>query len=303
VSNHSPFDLRAYVETRRSMVDKMLEAYLPESSSEYEKVLVDAMRYSLFAGGKRLRPILCIAGAEAVGGGAEDVLFLACGIEMIHTYSLIHDDLPAMDNDELRRGMPTSHIMFGEAIAILAGDGLLTEAFRILSDPKYTRGCDPKRLLRVIHLLSEASGYKGMVGGQAMDMLADLTRPDLDLVDYIHTHKTGELITASVVSGAMLLGADEFYLTKLKDYGHAIGLAFQIWDDILDIEGDALEMGKQPGSDQRQNKATYPFVVGIQKAKEKAHQLVRSAVESLQIFGKEADPLRAIAQYITERRK
>lgn len=303
MNNYSNFDLKAYVEFRRSMVDKMLEDYLPESSSDYEKVLVSAMRYSLFAGGKRLRPILCIAGAEAVGGKAEDVLFLACGIEMIHTYSLIHDDLPAMDNDELRRGVPTSHIMFGEAIAILAGDGLLTEAFKIFSDPKYVGKHDLQRILRVINYISEASGYRGMVGGQAMDIMADFAQPDLNLVEYIHTHKTGELITASVVSGAMLIGADELYLSKLKAYGQAIGLAFQIWDDILDIEGDPLEMGKQPGSDQRQKKATYPLVIGIQKAKEKAYELVETAIKSLDIFGSEATPLRAIAKYITERRK
>lgn len=296
-------ELKAYIEQRRRIVDEMLERLLPNSRGKYEERIVSAMRYSLFAGGKRLRPILCIAGAEAVGGRAEEVLFVACALELIHTYSLIHDDLPAMDNDEMRRGRPTSHVVFGEAVAILAGDGLLTEAFRVLAAPENLEGRDPRNVLSVIHLIGEAAGYRGMVGGQTMDMLAQGMPVDLELVRYIHTHKTGELIRASVLSGAMLLGAGKEALEALEGYGRHLGLAFQIWDDVLDIEGDSHEMGKSTGSDERMNKATYPFVAGLDNSKEEARLLVERAIESLSLFGEEADPLREIARYVTERRK
>lgn len=296
------FDLKRYVEEKRALINQALEQYLPETQDPYEEEIIKAMRYSLFAGGKRLRPILCIAGAEAVGGTAEQVIPLACGLELIHTYSLIHDDLPAMDDDDLRRGLPTNHTVFGEALAILAGDGLLTEAFRIMTLPEAWPGAEALRVLKAVSLVAEAAGYKGMVGGQAMDIRCQGKSTDLATINYIHSHKTGALIRVSVVSGALVAGGSERALDALDSYGSALGMAFQIWDDVLDIEGDTEEMGKTQGKDIELGKATYPSVIGMEEAKKEAHRLVATAIESLKIFGKEADPLRAIANYVTGRR-
>jgi geranylgeranyl diphosphate synthase type II len=258
------------------------------------------MTYSLFAGGKRLRPILCIGGAEAVGKEGRTILPFACSLELIHTYSLIHDDLPVMDNDDLRRGKPTSHKVFGEAVALLAGDGLLTEAFRLMAG---TSGVDPRALLKVIRLVGSAAGYQGMVGGQVVDIQSEGKPVDPSLVNYIHSHKTGALIHASVTSGAILAEGTEEQVNAISSYGEKIGLAFQIADDILDVEGDSKTMGKGVGGDARKKKITFPAAVGLQKAKEIQGRLVEEAVGVLKTFDEKADPLRSLALYIIERRK
>jgi geranylgeranyl diphosphate synthase type II len=258
------------------------------------------MTYSLFAGGKRLRPILCIGGAEAVGKEGRMALPFACSLELIHTYSLIHDDLPVMDNDDLRRGKPTNHKVFGEAVALLAGDGLLTEAFRLMAG---TSGVVPRALLKVIRLVGSAAGYQGMVGGQVVDIQSEGKPVDPSLVNFIHSHKTGALIHASVTSGAILGEGTEDQVNAISSYGEKIGLAFQIADDILDVEGDRETMGKGVGGDARKKKITFPAAVGLQKAKEIQGCLVEEAVGALKAFDEKADPLRRIAVYIIERKK
>jgi len=262
--------------------------------------VVRAMTYSLFAGGKRLRPILCIGGAEAVGKEGRAILPFACSLELIHTYSLIHDDLPVMDNDDLRRGKPTSHKVFGEAVALLAGDGLLTEAFRLMAG---TSGVDPRALLKVIRLVGSAAGYQGMVGGQVVDIQSEGKPVDPSLVNFIHSHKTGALIHASVTSGAILGEGTEEQVNAISSYGEKIGLAFQIADDILDVEGDSKTMGKGVGGDARKKKITFPAAVGLQKAKEIQGRLVEEGVGALKTFDEKADPLRSLALYIIERKK
>jgi len=292
-------DLKAYVRDRRAVVDDALKAVFPEPQGPSADV-VRAMTYSLFAGGKRLRPILCIGGAEADGAEGRTVLPFACSLELIHTYSLIHDDLPVMDNDDLRRGKPTNHKVFGEAVALLAGDGLLTEAFRLMAG---TSGVDPRSLLRVIHLVGSAAGYKGMVGGQVVDIQSEGKPVDRALVDFIHSHKTGALIHASVTSGAILGQGTEEQVKAISFYGEKIGLAFQIADDILDVEGDSKTMGKGVGGDASKKKITFPAAVGLQKAKEIQSRLVEDAVGALKGFDEKADPLRSLAVYIIERKK
>jgi geranylgeranyl diphosphate synthase type II len=261
------------------------------------------MAYSLFAGGKRLRPVLCMAGASVVGADDRAVLPVACALEFIHTYSLIHDDLPAMDDDDLRRGKPTCHKVFGEAMAVLAGDGLLTEAFHLMTDPEITDRVPPRTLIRVIRMIALAAGPAGMVGGQAVDIRSEGERIDLDLLAFMHAHKTGALITASVAAGALLGLGNPFQIRALTEYGKKIGAAFQISDDILDVEGDSLAMGKQTGADERKGKATYPALVGLPRAKEIQSGLVEEAIIALDGFGKEAEPLRHLARYIIERKK
>ena len=222
---------------------------------------------------------------------------------MIHTYSLIHDDLPLMDDDDMRRGKPTNHKVFGEAIALLAGDGLLTEAFCLMASEKSLDRIPPLILVRVIGLIARAAGYQGMVGGQAVDIQSEGKAVDFPTVEYIHQHKTGALIEASVLSGAMLGGGNEVQLKAISTYGRKIGLAFQISDDILDIEGDSNTMGKDVGGDNRKGKATYPAMLGLGKSKELQSTLIDAAIASLNGFDQGADPLRQIARYIIERRK
>jgi geranylgeranyl diphosphate synthase type II len=295
-------DLKAYLKEQSGRIDAALDRYLPRET-ELPHSVHKAMRYSIFAGGKRVRPILMLAACQAVGGNTDRAIPAACAMEMIHTYSLIHDDLPAMDDDDFRRGNPTNHKVFGEAVAILAGDALLTEAFKLTSDPRFAGGCDATARLAVIHEIATCAGSYGMVGGQVVDMESEGT-PDIDLptVQYIHTHKTGALIKASVVAGALLGGADEKSLAAITRYGEAVGLAFQIADDILDIEGTTEEIGKDAGSDQARGKATYPAVIGLAAAKEEASNMMDEAMRALEIFGAEADPLREIARYIVQRK-
>jgi len=293
-------DLKAYLKDRCLIVDEALHRFLPKGG-ELPASLHGSMRYSVFAGGKRVRPVLMLAACESVGGLLSQALPAACAMEMIHTYSLIHDDLPAMDDDDFRRGNPTNHKVYGEATAILAGDALLTEAFILLSSPE--EGGDPVARLRVIQEIGHASGSRGMVGGQVVDMESEgKGEIDLATLSYIHTHKTGALIRASVRSGAILGGASAESLAALTRYGDAIGLAFQIADDILDVEGTTEELGKDAGSDQARGKATYPALVGLEASKARAQELVQMALDAVAPFDERAEPLRAIASYIVKRK-
>lgn len=290
------FDLKEYISEKKAKVDEFIKSYF--NPSIIPSILHESVLYSLTAGGKRLRPILCIASYEACGG-LQDITPYASAIEFIHTYSLIHDDLPAMDNDDLRRGKPTNHKVFGEGIAILAGDGLLTEAFRILSNTSY--GADSLNLIRVIYELSSSAGVYGMVGGQALDLISEGKEPDREIVEFIHLNKTAKLISASVKSGAILANADSEQIKKIEKYGLSIGLAFQIVDDILDIEGTTEKLGKPKGSDEKKGKMTYPKVFGIEASKKKAKELIDIALRAIENFDQKAEPLREIAKYIIKR--
>ncbi len=294
-------DLKAYLEERRSLVNRALAAYLPAVRGPAFRV-VQAMHYSLFAGGKRLRPILCLAAAEAVGGGQEEALPLACALEMIHTYSLIHDDLPAMDDDDLRRGQPTCHKQFDEATAILAGDGLLTEAFYTLAAAAPRFQGREVMLLEVQELLSEAAGYRGMVGGQMLDLMAEGRRITLKELEIVHRLKTGALLTAATRAGALAGGGSRPQVAALTAYGERFGLAFQITDDLLDVEGEAAEMGKAPGMDEKRQKATYPALLGLETSRQWAGRLVQEALAELEPFKERAAPLRELARYLLVRR-
>ncbi len=294
-------NLKSYLEERRGLVNRALEGYLPAVRGPAFRV-TEAMRYSLFAGGKRLRPILCLAGAEAVGGDPGEVLPVACALEMIHTYSLIHDDLPAMDDDDLRRGKPTCHKQFDEATAILAGDGLLTLAFQVLPEAALQYEGRETALLEVIRLLADAAGYRGMVGGQMLDLLAEGRQVTLPELETIHRLKTGALLTAAVRSGALLGGGSRGEVTLLTGYGEKFGLVFQITDDLLDVEGEAAEMGKATGMDAQRQKATYPALVGVEGARQWARRLVEQAVADLEPLGAPAAPLQELARYLLSRR-
>jgi geranylgeranyl diphosphate synthase type II len=295
------FPLKEYLERRKALIDRMLDETLPPETGD-PAAIFEAVRYSMFAGGKRLRPILCMAAAEAVGGKTGAVLPAACALEMIHTYSLIHDDLPAMDNDDYRRGKPTSHKVFGEGVAILAGDALLTEAFRLLGDRERMRDVPPERVLTVVCEIAEAAGFFGMVGGQVKDLLAEGGKVDLQTLYEIHRRKTGALILVSLRAGAILAGAAEALLAPLSDYGRRIGLAFQITDDILNVEGDPALLGKGTGSDAARGKVTFPALMGVEASRARAEELIREALVSLATFDDRAAPLRAIARHIMERR-
>ncbi len=294
-------DLKAYLEERRRLVNRTLETYISVVRGPAPRV-VEAMHYSLFAGGKRLRPILCLAASEAVGGDAREALPVACALEMIHTYSLIHDDLPAMDDDELRRGRPTCHKQFDEATAILAGDGLLTEAFRVMAECAPLFSGRETVLLEVMELIATAAGYRGMVGGQMLDLQAEGKEISLKELETIHRLKTGALLTAAVRSGALVGGGSRQEVNLLNSFGEKFGLAFQITDDILDVEGNREEMGKTPGADVKRRKATYPGLLGLEQAKIWAGKLVEGAVADLETLGERAAPLQEMARYLLVRR-
>ena len=295
------FDLAAYMAERARAVDEALGRFLPAESAPPE-TLHRAMRYSVFAGGKRLRPVLVIAGAEAVGGNMAAVMPTACAVEMIHTYSLIHDDLPAMDNDDFRRGSPTNHKVFGEAIAILAGDALLTLAFRLLADSAPEGPDGGRRLHDVLVEIADAAGSAGMVGGQVADIESEGKKVGAETVDYIHTHKTAALIRASICAGAILAGGTEAQLSALSLVGRDLGLAFQITDDILDVTATTAELGKTAGKDQAQQKATYPAVHGIEASRSRAAALVTEAQWALDRFGAPAEALCALGTFMIERK-
>ena len=294
----APFE--TYLKERAQVVDQALDRLLPAEANAPETIH-KAMRYSVFAGGKRLRPVLVIAGAEAVGGRMDDVMPTACALELIHTYSLIHDDLPAMDNDDFRRGRPTSHKVFGEAMAILAGDGLLTHAFRLIAD-NWRPGMDAAVLRDVLVDVADAAGTDGMVGGQVADLEAEGRRIGADMLDYIHLHKTAALIRTSIRVGARLSGATVVQLQALSVAGADLGLAFQIVDDILDVTGTTEQLGKTAGKDQAQQKATYPAIHGLDASQARAGRLVGEALHALVPLGPPAEPLRALARFILERK-
>jgi len=293
------FDLNSYFSATRKQIDEALGSIFANTSSK----IVKAMKYSLMAGGKRIRPVLCVASAETVGGQSQDVIRAACALEMIHTYSLIHDDLPAMDNDEIRRGQPTCHVAFDEATAILAGDALLTLAFEVLSSIEFIQKNQVLNWMNVIHTLSRAAGYKGMIEGQMQDMAGEGNLLCLEDLENMHALKTGALIEASVAVGAILGKGSLDQIQQLKTYAKNIGLAFQVTDDLLDVEGDPNVMGKDVGSDQARSKSTYPALLGIEQSKQFAKKLVNNALKALNYFDNKAHPLRAIAYYIVDRKK
>lgn len=295
------FDLKAYLVAKRKLINDAL-ALIPDFATNSSRIL-EAMKYSLMAGGKRIRPMLCLAAAEAVGGKPENTIRAACSIEMIHTYSLIHDDLPAIDNDNLRRGLPTCHVAFDEATAILAGDGLLTLAFKILSRNNFKNDKHALKWLGVLHHIASAAGYEGMIEGQMRDIVSEGIQLDIKDLEKIHALKTGALIEASIYTGAVLGGGSDQQIERLRIYAKNIGLAFQVTDDILDVEGDRAVMGKDVGMDQARDKNTYPSILGIEKSKEFAKNLVNNALQALDYFDNKSDPLRAIAHYIIDRKK
>lgn len=296
-------DIRQYLERKREEVDQYLQTVIP-SADTMPTTLHESMRYSLFAGGKRVRPILTIAAAEAVGVGVagQAVLPVASSLELIHTYSLIHDDLPAMDNDDFRRGKPTNHKVYGEAMAILAGDALLTMAFELCSRAHTDQGLDAARQVRLIRELAVGSGNVGMVGGQVLDIQAENKDIDLTTLQNIHKHKTGMLIRAAVRMGAITAGATQAQLDDLTIYAEQIGLAFQIADDVLNVTGTREELGKNPNTDAQRGKKTYPTFYGVEGAKQLADDCVAKANDRLASFGTKADPLRELARYITARK-
>ena len=293
-------DAAAYLGVWTKRVEEELERLVPGISEPPE--MFEIMRYSLFAGGKRLRPVLCLAACEAVGGSPEVTLPAACALECIHSYSLIHDDLPAMDNDDLRRGVPTSHKVYGEAAAILAGDGLQALAFELMANKKMGEKISPGRHIEAIRMLAEAAGASGMVGGQLLDIQTNGRIREVARLEEIHRRKTGALLRVSVCLGGLLGGGDEAQLEALSVYGEKIGLAFQIVDDILDVEGDAALMGKPTGSDQGLNKATYLALCGLETSKRLARSACDEALKALEVFPNQAPELASLAQFIILRR-
>jgi geranylgeranyl diphosphate synthase, type II len=292
--------LEVYLSQQQQRIEMALDRFLPSLDS-YPPRLMDAMRYSVFAGGKRLRPILMLAATEAVGGETEAILPAACAIECVHTYSMIHDDLPAMDDDDLRRGKPTNHVVYGEAMAILAGDALLTHAFELLSRAPLVDRFSASVLLQVHQCLASASGGFGMIGGQVIDIISEGQEVDLATVEYIHRHKTAALIEASVVMGGLLGGGTDEEVQALRTYGHQIGWAFQIADDILDVEGDAAILGKAVGRDAELAKATYPAIVGVDVSRQRARELMEEGIQALGVLRHDTVWLRQIASYIVSR--
>ena len=293
------FDLNSYLSSKRKQINRALDSIFANNSSK----IVKAMKYSLMAGGKRIRPVLCMAAAETVGGMSQDIIRAACALEMIHTYSLIHDDLPAMDNDKIRRGQPTCHMAFDEATAILAGDALLTLAFEVLSSMEFIQENHVLNLMNVIHTVSTAAGYKGMIEGQMQDMASEDHLLCLDDLENMHALKTGALIEASVTVGSIIGKGSPDQIQQLKTYSKNIGLAFQVTDDLLDVEGDQNVMGKDVGSDQARSKSTFPALLGIEQSKQFAKKLVNNALKALDYFDNKAHPLRAIAYYIVDRKR
>jgi geranylgeranyl diphosphate synthase type II len=298
------FDLKSYLNARKDRIESRLLKIFDTRVSQNR--VCDAMRYSLMAGGKRIRPILCLASAEAVSPGGvfnENVLIAACALEMIHTYSLIHDDLPAMDDDYLRRGKKTCHVAYDEATAILAGDALLTLAFETLSAPEMKTSENSAIWITVIQVIARAAGIHGMIKGQMIDIISEGSSMSVDELKAMHSLKTGAMIEASVYSGALLAGGNSKEIDSLREYARNIGLAFQVTDDILNVEGDSALMGKAVGTDEQKHKNTYPSLLGLEISKEFAKKLVFDALQSLEIFDERSAPLKAIAGYIIDRKR
>jgi len=295
------FDLKSYLLERKLRIEEALKSHWMPAKTQDPAILHEAMHYSLFTDGKRVRPILTLASGELLGLTEDDVMPIAASLEMIHVFSLIHDDLPAMDDDDLRRGQPTNHKVYGDAVAILAGDGLLAQAFLPLTTLDLTQFA-AQNVLGVIRLIAESTGSLGMIGGQAIDMKSEGKTISLDRLKTLHRMKTGTLLKAAIMGPAVLSGADTKIKTALENYGDAIGLAFQIADDILDIEG-GVEVGKDVGSDVARGKSTYPSLMGMDGAKRERTRALETALTALSIFDHRAEPLRAIARYIVERKK
>jgi geranylgeranyl diphosphate synthase type II len=291
------FDLARYLSDRKQLVEAALQQHLDRCEGA-PATMRAAMAYSLMAGGKRLRPILALAACEAVGGCSDDALDAGCAVEMIHTYSLIHDDLPAMDDDDFRRGRPTAHKKFGEAIAILSGDALQAEAFRVLAQRRRGR---EERVADVVFELARAAGAVGMVGGQVIDIEATGKKITIEELETLHRGKTGELLLVSVRAGARMGGADAEAMERLTVYGRALGLAFQIVDDVLDITADLQTLGKDPGSDREAGKTTFVDLLGVDGAKARARSVMDEGLAALGAFGERAQALRALARYTVER--
>lgn len=299
-------NLENYLREKRALVDAAIDRHLPPADTP-PRVIHEAMRYAVLGGGKRIRPILAIAAAEACGADATPLLKPFAALELIHTYSLVHDDLPALDNDDLRRGRKTTHVVFGEAMGILTGDALLTEAFSWLAEP--LAGVDPVRQLRANALVAAAVDSRGMIGGQVADIEAERAQQKSDdkaalmqQLQFIHENKTGRLLTAAAVLGGMLAGASEDQLAALERFGRATGLAFQIVDDLLDVEEDAATLGKTAGKDLAQGKLTYPALIGAEAARAEARRQLETAVGNAAMIGGPANYLAPIARYVCERR-
>jgi len=290
-------DLKGYLASRQKLIDRALDRHLPKANTK-PATIHKAMRYSLFAGGKRLRPILCLAAAEACGGKIDKALPLACALECIHTYSLVHDDLPSMDNDDFRRGRPTCHKVFGDGIAVLAGDALLTIAFEIVTRAKPTPRYDMSILLREVAV---AAGSQKLIAGQVADLEAEGEKATRDRVRYIHENKTAAILTTSVRLGAMSANANQKQLSAITKFGRALGLAFQIIDDILDVTQTSEKLGKSAGKDIAAMKATYPAVIGLENSRAEARRLTGVAHDALSTFGTKAEALHALANYLLER--
>jgi len=290
----------AFLEDYRAQVDRALEKIMPPEGTNPSR-LVSAMRYSLFAGGKRIRPILVLSSASCLGAGSDSAMSAACAVELIHTYSLIHDDLPAMDDDDFRRGKPTCHRAYDEGTAILAGDALLTLAFEILSNSETGHPVSPEVRVRMIAALAKAAGWRGMIGGQQVDMDSEGQVPTQPMVEYIHTHKTGAMLRCSVLLGALAGGADDEELKGLKRYGEKLGLAFQVVDDILDMTASTEAMGKDHGSDKARGKITYPAVFGLDESRQRARKLIDEAREALAPI-ENSEQLADIAEFVLLRR-
>ncbi|MBF0556494.1 MAG: polyprenyl synthetase family protein [Nitrospirae bacterium] len=289
-------ELKTYLGEKKALIEDFVSGYFREPIAP--EVLHESMKYSLLAGGKRIRPVLCLTAYETCGGNGQDILPQASAIELIHTYSLIHDDLPAMDDDGLRRGKPTNHVIYGEAMAILAGDGLLTEAFRMFSSNDKLA---PEVLLNAINELSGAAGLFGMVAGQAMDIISEGKEHDKKVLEFIHRNKTAALLKASVRLGGILYNAGTAAIDALTGYGEAIGLAFQIVDDILDVTGTTEELGKPRGSDENKNKLTYPAMYGVEGSRTMAKEQIDRALQSVEFFGPKAHWFKEIANYLLKR--
>lgn len=299
IRNKFTFDLNSYLESKNNLVNNELAKIIDILDSN---LICEAIRYSLMSGGKRLRPVLCIAAAEAVGGEEQSVLPAACALEMLHTYSLIHDDLPAIDNDYLRRGKQTCHIAFDEATAILAGDALLTLSFQVLSSIDNKKD-DAGTWLKVVNIISVAAGYKGMIEGQMRDISYENRHISMKELETMHSLKTGALIEASVKSGAILGNGSSKQIEQLQAYAKNIGLAFQVTDDLLNVTGDPSVTGKEVGTDKARNKCTYPALIGISESETYAKKLVNNALNAIELFDNKSDPLRAIAMYVIERKR
>lgn len=289
-------DIKKYLADKKMLVDRELEQLLPESAG-LQRSVCEAMRYSVFNGGKRIRPLLLLATNEVCGGNTSGSLFAACALEMVHSYSLVHDDLPALDNGQLRRGQPTTHKKFGEAIAILAGDGLLTLAFETLSR------CPEKLVGKLVYELACASGTAGMIGGQVVDIEWTGKEMEYPTLEFIHSHKTGALITAAVRMGAIISGANEAALKNLTGYGRCLGLAFQIADDIIDVESSSAVTGKDSGFDAIHGKPTYPRFFGVAESRERCLSLIGQAKKHLADFTRRAELLEVIADLVGNRKE